>query len=306
VSDVLVEGATLSRRRFGSTELFLLSTVLFWGVNFAVVKYALRFFSPLAFNAVRFGLATVIMLFVLILRREDWRLSSRDLVGMVLLGLSGHTAYQYFFINGVANTSPSSSSLILATAPIFVAIYSHCLGIDRARRIVWIGIALSFVGMLLLVLGKGAAGGAAGGSLKGDLLMVGAAMLWASYVTGSRPLLLHHSPIKVTALSMLAGIPPFIAISWSELTGQAWAQVPPEAWACLFYSAFLAICVGYIFWAIGVQRVGSIRTGAYQNAVPVVAVVVSWVFLRDALQPLQILGAAIVLFGIILTRRRPA
>jgi drug/metabolite transporter (DMT)-like permease len=281
----------------------MISVVLIWGINFSVIKLALNSFAPLAFNALRFSLATAVMLAVMRLRREHLGVPRRDLVLLIVLGLAGHTGYQVLFINGLARSTPANTALIMATAPLFVALYGQVLGIERISRVAWGGICLSFLG-ILLVIGGGAKGIEIGKeSSLGDLLILGAAMLWAAYTTGSKPLLVRHSPVKVTTVSMLAGTLPLVLISMPQLASQDWQAVSPGGWAAVLYSALFSVAVGYVAWYTSVQRVGNARTAVYSNATPIVAILVGWLVLGDRLSLLQILGVAVVLLGIMLTRR---
>jgi len=229
----VIESRSLKRPRvftWTSTDLLMVAVILIWGINFSVVKLALRDFSPLAFNGVRFGLATAVMVVILVLRGESFRLARRDLLPIVFLGLSGHTLYQLVFIFGLAATIPANSALLMATSPIFVAIYGRMLGIERTNRLIWAGIVLSFAG-ILMVIGGGGEVSLGGGTLRGDLLILAAAMLWAAYTTASKPLLTRYSPIKVTALSMVAGTIPFVVISVPALLRQDWGASTISGWA---------------------------------------------------------------------------
>ena len=103
---------------------------------------------------------------------------------------------------------------------------------------------------------------------------------------------------------MVAGTIPLVLISIPDLRRQDWANVPPLAWGALLYSAVFAVTVGYTIWYASVQRVGNARTAIYSNLTPVVAILFAWLTLGDALAPLQLLGGAIVLAGLIVTRKR--
>ncbi len=291
-----------------STDLLMLLTVLIWGVNFTSVKLALGYMAPLAYNAVRFSLATLVTMGVLAWQaratsdRSLLRVPRRDIVPIILLGLAGHTVYQAMFANGVARSTPANASLLLATAPIWVAILGYLLGIERISRLMLAGILLSFSGIMLLVTSGGKVD--LGSSLLlGNVLLLACSMLWAVYTTGSKPLLARHSPLKLTAWSMLAGTIPLVLISIPDLRRQDWGEIPPIAWGALLYSAVLAVTVGYTIWYASVQRVGNARTAIYSNLTPIVAILFAWLTLGDALAPLQLLGAAIVLAGLIITRR---
>lgn len=295
-------------RSWGTTDLLMLGTVLIWGINFTVVKLALRFFSPMGFNALRFGLATITTLLLLRLSagaNDDnrWFAVERgDVAKVILLGLIGHTLYQVLFINGLARTTPANSSLLMATSPIWVAVLSHFLRIERASPLTWAGIGVSFSGIVLLIMGGGGVSlGAA--TFVGDLMLLGCAIIWATYTTGSKPLLTRYSPLKLTALTMTAGTVPLVLLGIPALRGQDWSAVPPGSWGALLFSGLLAVAAGYVAWYTSVQRVGNARTAIYSNLTPVIAILFSWAVMGSTLAPLQVAGAAVVLGGLILTRR---
>lgn len=294
--------------RWGVTDLFMLLTVVIWGINFTSVKVALNSIAPLAFNAVRFSIATLVTMGVLAWQaratgdRSLLRVPQRDIVPMILLGLAGHTIYQAMFANGMARSAPANGSLLLATSPIWVAILGYLLGIERISRLMFAGILLSFGGIMLLVTSGGKVD-LSSSLLLGNVLLLGCAMVWAVYTTGSKPLLARHSPLKLTAWTMVTGTIPLVLISIPDLRSQDWSAVPPIAWGALLYSAVLAAAVGYTIWYSSVQRVGNARTVVYNNLTPIVAILFAWLTLGDALEPLQLLGAAIVMVGLLITRR---
>jgi drug/metabolite transporter (DMT)-like permease len=67
-------------------------------------------------------------------------------------------------------------------------------------------------------------------------------------------------------------------------------------------SGVLALSVSHIIWYTGVQRLGSARTSVYSNLVPVVAMAIAAVWLREPIGAAKIAGAALVLTGLLLTR----
>jgi drug/metabolite transporter (DMT)-like permease len=281
----------------------MLSVVLIWGFNFTVVKFALRDLSPLAFNALRFGAATLALLTIMRLRGESFQIRRQDLVPVILLGFGGHTLYQALFINGMALTTPAVASLLMATSPLFVAVFGALLGIERLRPMVMTGIVLSFVGIALLIAGGRGEISWRSGTLLGDLMILLAAMMWAVYTLGGKPLLGRYSPLKLNALTMIPGTTLLALLSIPQLAAQNWPAVTAGAWAALAYSTTFAVVVAYVLWYTSVQRVGGARTAVYSNLTPVVASLVSWALMKESLTPAQIVGAAVVITGILLARR---
>ncbi|MFQ6058942.1 MAG: DMT family transporter [Anaerolineae bacterium] len=289
-------------RPFGATDLMLLTLVLIWGVNFSVVKGALAEMSPLSFNALRFALASILTLILLRITESDLSFPRGDWGRLLLLGLVGHTAYQLLFINGLARTRAGNSSLILATTPIFVALLSAVLGIERIRGRAWLGIFLSFAGIFLIVESSGKGLGLASQTLTGDILTLFGTLCWSTYTVLSKPMLGRYSPLKLTGLTMSTGTFFLILFSLPQLAEQDWGAVSWQSWLGLIYSFSLAIALGYIVWYTGVRRIGSARTAIYSNLIPVVALTVAWFTLGERIASLQLVGAAVILVGIYLTR----
>lgn len=290
-------------RSWTSTDLAPLCVVLIWGMNFTVVKVALGSLTPLTFNTLRFSIATALLLLIMRLRGESFDLRRADILPVIFLGFCGHTLYQAFFINGLARTTPAITALLMATSPLFVAIYGYLLRIERARPLVLAGIGLSFVGVLLVIIGGQGEINLRNGTLVGDLFALVAAMMWAGYTLGGKPLLGRYSPLKLNAMTMVPGTFILALISAPQIAGQNWAAVTPEAWGALAYSTLFAVVVGYVLWYTSVQRVGSARTAIYSNVPPIIAAITGWLFLGDRLTPWQLGGATIVIAGILLTRR---
>lgn len=283
-------------------DLALLGMAFIWGLNFTVVKTALAELSPPAFNALRFSLASLLIMVALWLIERDVRPAPEDGWRFLVLGLVGNTGYQFFFINGLHRTTSGNGSLILATIPIFVPLVGILLRIERVGARAWAGIALSFAGIVLIVLSSGEKVGLASETMVGNLMILGAAVLWASYTILSRPLLARYSPLKVTALAMLTGTPFIVLYAIPALRAQDWGAVSWQGWGGLAFSAVLGIVLAYVVWSLGVSRVGGTRTAVYSFFTPVTAALTGWLFLGEVLTLWLIAGAALIFWGIYLTR----
>lgn len=296
-----VPPAPAATPRFSWSDLGMLLVVLIWGVNFAVLKLALREFDVLTFTAVRFAIATALMVALTLATEGNLRIHPGDFWKLVGLGLLGNGLYQLLFMNGIARTTAGNSSLILATAPIFVAILGSWMGY-RLRPVTWLGILLSFVGLFLII--QGGAGAQLGSDhLLGDGLVLLAAICWGAYTALLAPFLRVYSPLKLNALAMILGTLPLFVAAAPSFASQPWADVTWVGWACLLFTAIFAVVVAYNLWNMGIQRVGSARTAVYSNLVPVVALVTAALVLGERIAALQAIGAAVVILGIVLTRR---
>jgi drug/metabolite transporter (DMT)-like permease len=284
-------------------DLLLLGVVLVWGINFSVVKASLAEISPLAFNGLRFLLASSTMLILTRAVEGDLHIQPGDWSRLALVGLIGHTTYQLFFIIGLDHTQAGHSSLMLGLTPVFVALIGLALGIERVGVRVWSGICLSFAGIVLITSGSNDGIHLGEPTLLGDLLTIAATFCWASYTVLAKPLLGRYSPIKFTALTMALGVVPLLIVSVPSLIAQDWGRVTAAGWLGLLYSFSLAIVGAYTVWYASVQRVGSARTAIFSNLTPVIGLTAAWLMLGETLAPVQLIGAAVVVLGISLARR---
>ncbi len=291
-----------ARSGFGVADGILVVLITVWGANYSVIKASFAYLTPLTFNAARFLLATVTVLSLVKLSGESLRLPKRDLERAAVAGLLANTVYQLFFIEGLARTTAGNAALIQATMPLQVAVLSHCLGREKLAPTAWGGVFLASAGLVMLITGKHQV--AVGlDHLAGDALMFGAAFTWACYTLYVHPLLSRAPATRVTAVGFLAGTPPLVLVAVPELLAQRWGTLPLKAWGGLAFSGILAIGLGYLGWNFALRRLGSTRTSVYSNATPVVAAFVAWVTLGERWSPRQLLGALLVLAGVVITRR---
>jgi drug/metabolite transporter (DMT)-like permease len=290
-----------------------------WGTNYALVKTAFREIDPQAFNALRLIVASAVMVGVNLLVSRfrpppdaghgideiasifhtPATVTRRDWLRLAWLGLVGHCLYQYLFIGGLANTSVANGALIVSSSPIVITLLSTVMGKERLGALHWAGTLLSFLGIYIVV-GRGAH--VSDASLRGDLMLLVAVVCWALYTIGARPLMARHSPVGVTALSMLLGTIMYLPLAATALAGQDWSTVSALTWTKLVYSALFAICISYTIWYAAVREIGSARTSVYSNLLPIVAMVTAYFWLGEPLGLDKLAGAAAVLAGVALTR----
>jgi drug/metabolite transporter (DMT)-like permease len=224
-----------------------------------------------------------------------------DWVRLAWLGLVGHCLYQYLFVGGLARTSVANGALIVSSTPIVITFLTSVTGHERLGRLHWAGTLVSLAGIYMVV---GGGAHVSSESLRGDVMLMGAVLCWALYTMGARPLMERHSPVGVTALSMLIGTVVYVPVAAPNLVRVDWAAVSGATWVKLVYSATFAICIAYTIWYAAVRAIGSARTSVYSNLIPIVAMTTAWVWLGEPLGSTKLLGAAAVLAGVAVARMR--
>ena len=288
---------------FSPIDLLLLLNVVIWGANFAVVKQTLNEMLPLAFNALRFSLASLFLLLTLMFSEGGFLLSKKDFKGIFVLGLIGHTCYQFLFINGIDRTTASLSALTMATCPVFVALLSLLTKDEKPSASLLLGAFLSLMGVFVLVYGSQASFVSVEKHVLGSVLVLIASVCWAVYTVLSKPYLARYSPLRLTATTTVLGTIVLDVLAIPSFLTQKWTGISLVGWMGLAYSFGLAIVLGYIIWGTAVHRIGPGKTAVYQNLNPVVAAIVAYLFLGEILGTLQIVGAGMVFMGVYLTRR---
>ena len=285
---------------FGLTDVLLFMMAVIWGINFVVVKYATHVFNPVAFTGLRVGTAAIFLLAVAF-ARGDLVLPRRDVIGLLLIGMIGNGLYQLFFVHGVARTRAGNAALIVAAAPAFIALFARVRGLERVRRLTLVGIALSVLGVGLVIAGSARPSNGEV-TLLGSMLVFCGVMCWSVYTILLQPYTKRIDVARLAAITMVGGAVPLLIASTPALIATDWSIVGPSGWLALFYSSVISMGVAYYFWYRGLRVLGPTRTAVYANLQPIIALGVAWAFLGEIPTIFQGVGAATIVAGVFLTR----
>lgn len=285
---------------FGVTDILLFAMAVIWGINFVVVKYATKVFNPVAFTGLRVGTAALFLLLVA-LARGSISLPRRDVIRLLMLGVIGNGLYQLFFVHGVARTRAGNAALIVAAAPAFIALFARVRGLERVKRLTLFGIALSVLGVGLVIAGSAKpANGEV--TLLGSILVFFGVLCWSLYTIMLQPYTRRVDVLRLSAITMVGGAVPLLIASAPALVATDWSVVGRGGWLALFYSSVISMGVAYFFWYRGLRVLGATRTAVYANLQPIIALAVAWAFLGEIPTIFQGVGAATIVAGVFLTR----
>lgn len=287
-------------RRLSRDDLGMLLVCLIWGMNFSVTKSAFDQLAPLPFTAIRFIGSSLLLWIIVRVSEGKVRLSRRVLTHLIVLGLVGNTFYQLAFMLGLARTTATNSALLLSTVPTVVALFAGALGLERITRRMWCGITLGTLGVVLVIATRGV--GFDSVTLAGDLLTALAVLCWAGYTLALRRVAEGVSPLRVTAITTIAGTPGLLIAGLPGVLRLNWGDVGLNAWLALAYSSVMSLVIAYLLWNRSVKAIGGARTAIYMCLTPVVAVFGAWLLLGERPHPLQAVGAIFIITGVLLTR----
>lgn len=295
-------GGPESRRSIVLAEIAVVVMALIWGVNYSVIKFGTSVVPPLAYNGVRVALAALAMLAIALI----WGGTApgrRDALALLALGVLGNGVYQIFFAEGIARTRAGEAALVVGASPALIALFGWLRGVERVDGRGMFGIALSFVGVGLIVLGRATSGESAqDGSLFGDLLVLCGAVCWAVYTVFLVPYTRRLDGLWIIALALIGGSALILAAGVREIGRVEWTALPMSAWWAIIYGGLGGLVVAYILWYRGVKVLGPTRTHLYANLQPLIALVAAWLTLGERPTAYQGIGAATIVTGVLLTR----
>ncbi len=287
--------------------LLVLATV-FWGGTAVAGKLAIQGLPPLTTGALRYGAATLVLLAVFwrqlpsraALRRRDVRL-------LVALGVLGTFLNHSFFFFALVWAPAAHGSIIPPTATtVWTLLLAAWLDREPLRPGQVAGMALCLIGVLLVIRPERlleTGGGLA--VLFGDVLFLLGGLAWGTYSYVSKLAMQRLSPAATLALGMIVGT---ALIAPLALLERPWRTIPHAAavsWMALGYLVVAATVLSFLWWNVGIRRVGPGRTAAFSNLVPVFGVLMAWLVLGERLAAIQLVGGALAVLGVVACQRRP-
>ncbi len=281
----------------------LLLVAFFWGGTWIAGRVAVAEAPPMTVASWRFFFA-VLLLGALLLKREGrphW--NPGNWVSFALLGLTGVFRYNLFFLNALKAVEAGRGALVVAFIPALVALadglfFRVPMTFRRA-----LGVSLAMSGCLLVVT-QGNPGRLLGGELgSGEWMLIGTSLAWTAYTLVSRRYAERLSPLALTFGACLCGWIMLTAAALAEghlfaLSGVSWRGASSIAFLGLFGTA-----IAFTWYSEGISRIGSTRSAAFINLVPVFAVFLGALVLGERLGAGVLAGGALVIAGVLLTSR---
>ena len=279
----------------------LVCTTALWGSNGVVSRALMDTIPPLVMAAARWAVVFVVLLPLVWPERRaivrslerDWKL----LLAFSLLGSAPQSALVY---SGLSASTAIHLGLLNSTIPVFIILISWGWYARRPSRLEGAGLAISLSGVFLIL---------AHGDLRslihlqfnhGDLLMLGAVVVWAIYTLRlkDRPQSLSLFAF-VFALSLIGELLtlPFAALQWVRAGG---VHLGAREWLGLLYIGAVATLVSAVLFSYGVERVGAVRAGILIHLMPVFSSVFAALFIGERLFPYHAAGFVLVAGGAIL------
>ncbi|MEV6769533.1 DMT family transporter [Nocardia sp. NPDC051030] len=275
--------------------------VVLWASAFVAIRDAGSSLSPAPMALLRLAVAAVALSVPMLARRDSLRAIPRARTPLLLI-----TTYAVLWLAGYTvalNTAErhidaGTAALLVNLAPLLVAFGAAILFKERLTRGLVLGALISLAGVAII------AGGSGSGHLDlvGVLLCVLAAVLYAAGVLVQKPALRYTDPLTAIWLGCVIGT--IALLPWAPQLITELSTAPTHTLADALYLGLFPTALGFTAWSYALRRTDAARLTATTYAVPAVSTLLSWLLLAEIPTPWALLGGAVCLLGVAISRRR--
>lgn len=292
--------------------LYIGAAAIFWGISASLGRAAFtgRLFSPqsgidrvspIVLSQARTTFSFFAVFAGLLLQR-GWRklkIPSPDLARIVLLGLAGVAASNYFYYLAIQRTNVATAIIVQYTAPVWVLVYMVVRGFERPTAAKMVSVVLAIVGIALVI-------GIFGGrhlelDAVGMMAALAAAFSFTYYNIAGHSILLKHDRWIVLLYTTLAS-----SLFWMIFNPPnkiAAAHFAPSVWLFLFLFAVLSVLIPFVFYFAGLQHLKPTNAIIASCLEPVFTILIAALALHEIVRPLQAVGIVMVLAAILVVQR---
>ncbi len=280
--------------------LAVIFAMIFWGFTFVAFKFAYQSFRPISIVTFRLAVSIFFLFGFAVLFKRLNRIKRKDQKWFLLLAIVEPFFYFLGEAYGLTRVTATVGAVIISTIPLIVPFASYYLFREKLTPMNYLGLAISFGGVLLVVLTK--SGGLAA-DWKGILLMFVAVISAVSYTMVVKILADDYTPITITAYQSFYGLLMFIPLFlFMEIPHLDFSVVTTNSLLAVGYLGVFGSGICFILITIGIRELGAARANIFGNLIPVVTAIVSFFVLKEAMPLMKVLGIIIVILGLFLSQ----
>lgn len=275
-------------------------TILAWASAFIVIRFAAASFEGGALALARLTVGTALLGLVVLIGRRWVRPNRREWLLIIGFGVLWFGAYNVALNIAEKTIDAGTTSMIVNIGPLLIALGAGVILREGIPRWLLVGAAIAFVGVIVIGVSTGSTRGISGVGVLWALL---AAFTYAAGVLLQKPALKRLPNAQVTFLGCAIGLVaclPFAGQLASNL-----ATAPTSAIVAAIYLGAVPTALAFSTWAYALSRTPAGQLGVSTYIVPPLAIVMGLVFFAEVPAPLAIVGGALCLAGVAVSRIRP-
>lgn len=280
--------------------LAMATAMIFWGVSFIWSEQALATYNPYTVVLFRLIISVSLMFFLNIWLKRVEPIAKKDLPLFILLAFFQPFAYFIGENYGIVYTDATTTSVVVATIPLFSPVAAYFFLKEKVTLINIVGIIVSIIGVILVILKDDLSFSA---DLTGLALLFGAVIAAVLYSVVVSNLSGRYGIYSITVWQNLIGIawflPVFLIFDFNEFSRIGFQARP------FFFIALLAVfgsTLCFLFFIYGVKKLGITRANIFGNSIPVFTAVFAFILHGRQFNLLNIIGILLVLAGVTVTQ----
>lgn len=279
-----------------SFHLYAIITILCWSLAYVFTKLAMQHFSALPLGFLRCAVASIALLAACLITRMPLP-QIRDIPWFIASGASGFFFYLIAFNTGTWYVSSATSSVVIASVPVFTALFASVLFKEKLSLPHWLATAVEFAGILVLTLY-----GAVFTANNGVLLLLLAALSLSCYNLLQRRLIRSYTALQSTTYSIFAG-----TVLLAIFSPQAIMELKDAPAIYIWYVLILGVfssAIAYIAWSKAFEKAErTSQVSNYMFFTPFVAGLLAFAIANEMPDPSTWIGGALIIFGAVLFNR---
>lgn len=270
--------------------------ILIFSGSLPATRLAVLGFPPLFLTSARAVIAAVLAAGLLALAPQK-RPDRADLISLAVIAGGVVVGFPLLTALALTHVTSAHSVVFIGLLPLATAGFAVLRGHEQPKPLFWL-----FSGLGSLVVAGFALSQSGGGSIVGDLLMLAAILVCGiGYAEGGK-LARRLGGWQVISWALLLASPIMLAIGVATLPA-AWPPLADRAWAGLAYVSVFSMLVGFIFWYRGLALGGAAGVGQLQLLQPFFGLALAAIVLGEAVSPIMIVSAVLVIACVVLARR---
>jgi drug/metabolite transporter (DMT)-like permease len=281
----------------GRTILAVVVTVLAWASAFVAIRGVGEDLSPGALALGRLLVGTTVL--GLLMAGRGWVSPTRREWGLLAVcGVGWFGVYNVALNAAEQHLDAGTTAMLVNIGPILIAVFAGLLLGEGFPRWLVAGIAVAFAGVLLI----GVATRSAETDLLGVALCVVAAVTYAAGVVAQKPLLRRLPGLQVTFTACATGA--VCCLPWAGALVDDLSAAPAGSVAGMVYLGAVPTALAFSTWAYALSRMDAGKLGVTTYLVPPVVILLGWLLLDEVPPGLALVGGAVCLAGVALSRLR--
>ncbi len=208
----------------------------------------------------------------------------------------------YFLLEtaGIQRTSASSASIIIGAVPAAVALSAALFLKEKIGPKSWIGIILSITGIILLTLFDKGNSADEASTLIGNIYVFLAVLAAAGYMVTVKKVAPDFSSMEITGWQIIYGALIFLPFFIKDFNSISWINMTSASIAALVFLVIFATLTAFVCYNFALTRIEASKAAMFINGIPLVAVIVSALVLKETVSAVQIAGGIVIISGVTL------